>query len=90
MRSRSLFIFSVVCASGLLLASPASAVIMVLTPLKVILEKEEFIFVAKVQDTLPDKPAMVLVVDENLKGKAPFERFETLHDVVAGLEARLR
>jgi outer membrane protein assembly factor BamB/protein-S-isoprenylcysteine O-methyltransferase Ste14 len=47
---------------------------MVITPLKHLLEKEEIVFIAKVKEVLPEKPAMVLVFDENLRGKAPFER----------------
>jgi outer membrane protein assembly factor BamB len=50
------------------------AVITVLTPLKQVLEKEQFIFVAKVKEQFPDKPAMILVFQKHLKGEAPFDR----------------
>jgi outer membrane protein assembly factor BamB len=56
------------------LAAPSHAVITALIPMSDIVEKEQFIFVAKVQDILPDKPAMVLVPAGNLKGETPFER----------------
>ena len=60
--------------ASLYLAAPAQAVITVLIPMLDIVEKEDFIFIAKVKEILPDKPAMVLVFDENLKGTSPFER----------------
>jgi outer membrane protein assembly factor BamB len=60
---------------GLILAArPAQAVIMRLTPLSEVLSKEDFIFTAKVDSLDPDKPAVVLLVDEDLKGKAPFRK----------------
>jgi outer membrane protein assembly factor BamB len=62
------------CFSALCLAPPAQAVITALTPLKQVLDKEQLIFVAKVGQVLPDKPALVLERAENLKGEAPFER----------------
>jgi outer membrane protein assembly factor BamB len=62
------------CLSALCLAPPAQAVITALTPLKQVLDKEQLIFVAKVGQVLPDKPALVLERAENLKGEAPFER----------------
>ena len=61
---------------GLLgLTWPALAVITADLPLKTIL-RNEFIFVAKVEklDADPEKPRMVLKLEENLKGKAPFEK----------------
>jgi outer membrane protein assembly factor BamB len=62
------------CVSALCLTPPARAVITALTPLKQVLDKEQLIFVAKVGQVLPDKPAIVLERAENLKGEAPFER----------------
>jgi hypothetical protein len=41
---------------------------------KVIDEHAHYIFVAKVERLDPERPAMVLSVQEQLKGKAPFER----------------
>jgi outer membrane protein assembly factor BamB len=64
-----------VLGMGLILADrPAQAVIMRLTPLAEVLSKEDFIFTAKVDSLDPDKPALVLTVDEDLKGKAPFRK----------------
>ena len=55
-------------------AAPASAVIKKLTPLKEVLDGEEFIFLAQVDKVDPDKPSVIFAFGENLKGKAPFER----------------
>ena len=61
-------------AVGLLVvALPAPAVILKLTPLKEVLDGEQLIFVATVEKLDPDKPAVVLKVAEKLKGEAPFE-----------------
>lgn len=73
MRSRLHLCFAVV-AVALAWTSPVQAVITALIPMSDIVEKEQFIFVARVQEILPDKPAMVLVPAGNLKGEAPFER----------------
>lgn len=60
---------------GLLFAAlPATAVIQRPIPLKDVLASEEFIFVAAVDSVLPEKPAVVFKLEENLKGKAPFDR----------------
>ncbi len=74
MRSRSPLLSIAVLAVALWFAAPARAVIMALIPMSDIVEKEQFIFIAKVQEILPDKPAMVLVPAGNLKGQAPFDR----------------
>jgi outer membrane protein assembly factor BamB len=58
----------------LLFASSARAVIDRPVALADILKSEEFIFAAKVERVAPEKPAVVLAVTGNLKGKAPFER----------------
>jgi outer membrane protein assembly factor BamB len=50
------------------------AVIKVLTPLKSQIENVQLIFIAHVSDVLPERPAMVLTLKENLKGEAPFTR----------------
>jgi hypothetical protein len=44
------------------------------TPFEMIFGVTEYIFVAKVTKLDPDRPTMVLVPSEHLKGKAPFER----------------
>lgn len=60
---------------GLMLyGQPAWAVITRLTPLQHYLENSEFIFTAKVDALDPEKPSVVLTVDEDLKGKASFRR----------------
>lgn len=53
---------------------PASAVIPAAFPLKGVLKGQQYILVAKVEKVHPDKPAMMLKVDEILKGKPPFEK----------------
>jgi outer membrane protein assembly factor BamB len=58
----------------LLLPGLARAVVARPTPLSSVLEGSEFIFVAKVEVLDPDRPAMVLTVEECLKGKAPFTK----------------
>jgi outer membrane protein assembly factor BamB len=62
----------------LILTSPAFAVIKVLLPLRQPIEQEQFIFVAKVEALDPDKPSVVLVPEEDLKGKAPFKKLPVL------------
>lgn len=55
----------------LLMARPALAVITRLIPLREVLASEQLIFTAKVEKVDVDKPAMVLRVADDLKGKAP-------------------
>ncbi len=62
-------------ALGLLLAAaPAWAVITALIPLQAELDESQFILVATVETVRADPPALVLTVDEHLKGKAPLTR----------------
>jgi outer membrane protein assembly factor BamB len=64
---------------GLLLAAtPAHALITSLTPLRGVLEQSTFIVAATVESMDADKPAMVLVVDEDLKGKLPVRKLPVL------------
>jgi outer membrane protein assembly factor BamB len=58
----------------LLAAGVAEAVITRLTPLKEVLATEQYIFTVEVEKVDPDKPALVLQVRDDLKGKAPFRR----------------
>src|SRR2546421_1402133 len=58
----------------LLMALPAHAVVQRLTPLKDVLAESQFIFVAKVDALDPDKPSVILAIDQQLKGKATFEK----------------
>ena len=74
MRRRQFFVSLSIFAIALICPSMASAFIMKLTPLSELVNGDQFIFVAKVQEVLPDKPGLILVVSENLKGKAPFDR----------------
>jgi outer membrane protein assembly factor BamB len=55
-------------------AGPAQALITRLTPLKDVVEESQFILTVKVESVDADKPAMVLTVDEQLKGKVPFKK----------------
>src|SRR5260370_37397602 len=58
----------------LLTPQQAIAVIQRLTALKDVRAESQFIFVAKVEALDSDKPSAVLTIDEQLKGKATFER----------------
>lgn len=50
------------------------AVIMTLLPLQSIIRSSQYIIVAKVDKLYADKPAMLLKVEEDLKGKLPFRK----------------
>jgi outer membrane protein assembly factor BamB len=65
-------------AGILLAATSASAVITRITPLRDLLDEAQLIFTAKVESIDADRPAMVLNVDEHLKGKAEFRRLPVL------------
>jgi hypothetical protein len=56
----------------LVVAATAEAVIKAPLPLKQILKESQYIVLAKVDQLYPDKPAMSLKIEEDLKGKAPF------------------
>src|SRR5262249_53169603 len=43
-------------------------------PLRTVLKEQEFICVARVERVDPKRPAVVLVVEDDLKGKLPFRR----------------
>lgn len=55
-------------------AQAAWAVIMRLVPLREVLADSPYICVVKVERLEPERPAVVLTVSEDLKGKAPFRR----------------
>ena len=58
-----------------MIATPAVfAVIMALLPLQTVIRSSQFIVVAKVAKLYPEKPAMLLSVDEDLKGKLHFRK----------------
>src|SRR5436190_213031 len=52
----------------------AHAVIKADTPLKAIEGDSTYILVGKVEQYFPDKPAMLVTVTEDIKGKAPFRQ----------------
>jgi len=56
------------------LAHQTFAVIKVTTPLKVFLEDSNFILLTKVEQFYPEKPALILNVQEDLKGKTAYRR----------------
>ncbi|MHB1425654.1 MAG: outer membrane protein assembly factor BamB family protein [Gemmataceae bacterium] len=62
----------------LLEANSAQALITALTPLQHLLDDSTFIVAAKVESVDGDRPSMVLVVDEDLKGKAPPRKLAVL------------
>jgi outer membrane protein assembly factor BamB len=70
---------AVLVVLGLLLTEMhAHALITVLTPLQDVLKQSTFIVTAKVESVDAGKPEMVLVVDEDLKGKLPLRRLAIL------------
>ena len=68
----------IVCIGLILATTPAQALITRLTPLRDVLQEATFIFTVQVESVDADKPAMVLVVDEELKGKAPVRKLAVL------------
>src|SRR5205809_845815 len=73
MRRPAAWVTALVLGLGLMpMARPALAVISRLIPLREVLASEQMIFTAKVVKLDPDKPAAVLQVVDDLKGKAPF------------------
>ena len=76
---RRLMIGSLTIVLGLgcfLLNQPAEAVITAEIQLKQVLQKTQFIFTAKVETFDAEKRLVVLELDENLKGKMAFEKFQ--------------
>jgi outer membrane protein assembly factor BamB len=67
-----------VCLGLLLIEMQTQAFITALTPLQDILKQATFIVTAQVESMDADKPEMVLVVEEDLKGKSPLRRLEIL------------
>src|SRR5262245_56057687 len=55
-------------------APPAHALVSRLTPLNEVISDYPLIFTATVESVDAEKPAVVLTVSEDLKGKAPFRR----------------
>lgn len=73
MRRRGFWIGAAVLALGWL-AGEAAAYITAPTPLKTFVASGNFIVVAKVDKLDPQRPAAVLMVTEDLKGKLPLRR----------------
>ncbi len=65
-------------ATLLVAAAPLPAVITRLTPLSEVLANEQWIFTAAVESLDRDRPAAVLVVRSDLKGKAPYRRLPVM------------
>jgi hypothetical protein len=66
-------------ALAVFVAVPAAyGVITVLLPLRDVVQQANFICVAKVGQFLPDKPAMVLTIHDDLRGKSPFRKMPVL------------
>lgn len=63
-----------IAAALTLSTSTAWAVITALLPLQDVIRSSHYIVVAKVEKFYPEKPAMLLHVDEDLKGKMPFRK----------------
>src|SRR5579871_1813257 len=78
MRKGKLSLRWMVAVCMMLMASPAPAVITALTPLSDVLQQSTFIVTATVESVDAGKPALVLVVDEDLKGKAPMRKLPVL------------
>jgi outer membrane protein assembly factor BamB len=55
-------------------AGSAEGVIKRLTPLREVLASEQLIFTVKVEKIDPDKPSVVFLVEDDLKGKASFRK----------------
>jgi outer membrane protein assembly factor BamB len=72
----------------LALVTPAFGLITAKMPLADFLETSTVIVTATVQELDPDRPSMVLKVDETLKGKAPFETMPVLLKGDAGAVKR--
>ena len=71
---RSLILGCVLACSVLLAHPRAWAFIQKLFPLQEFIDDSDYIFTATVEKVDADKPSMVLVLGEHLKGNAPFQR----------------
>lgn len=74
MRQRFAWTIGMLLGAGFIMVEPAHAVIKKLTPLREVLAGHQYIFMAKVEKLDPDKPALILKVEENFKGEAPFKK----------------
>jgi outer membrane protein assembly factor BamB len=74
MRQRLTWAGGVFLGLGLFLCGEAHAVITATLPLSKLLKEHDFIFAVKVEVLYPEKPGVVLVVDEQFKGKVPFQK----------------
>src|SRR4051794_22198911 len=69
-----LWLGALVLGVGLLAGTPARAFITRDIPLRDFLKGSQFIVTAKVAAVYPERPALLLDVDEDLKGKVPFRQ----------------
>jgi outer membrane protein assembly factor BamB len=74
MRGTAAWGWVLVVGLGLLLPGPVQALITRLTPLRDVLAESQYILTVQVEALEPERPGMVLGVEEGLKGKAPFTR----------------
>ncbi len=58
----------------MLVPQPAAALIEKPLPLEQVLKESLFVFTATIERVDPEKPAMVIEVNDNLKGKSPFAK----------------
>ena len=72
----------------LTLVSPALALIIRLTPLAEVIDTSTFIVTATVEKLDPDRPSMILKLDDRLKGKPGFESMPILLKGDAGAVKR--
>jgi outer membrane protein assembly factor BamB len=75
---RGNWVVVLVVGLAVLTAAPARALITALTPLQDILKQSTFIVSARVESVDAEKPAIVLAVEEDLKGKAPVRKLPVL------------
>lgn len=69
---------AIVAGALLLAAPPARALITALTPLQDVLHQSTFIVSARVESVDAHKPAMVLIVEEDFKGRLPLRKLPVL------------
>jgi outer membrane protein assembly factor BamB len=74
MRKRNGMACLAVCLGLLIAESPAQALITALTPLQDVLSQSTFIVTARVDSVDAEKATMVVVVEDDLKGKSPVRR----------------
>ena len=74
MRGRFALLAGLLLGMVFVISNPVDAVITAKTPLTAIAGSTSYILVGKVEKYFADKPAMLVVVTEDIKGKAPFRQ----------------